>query len=114
MLSDLHSSALGGHLGFKKLLKAVSKRFFWQNMSESVSTFVKRCEVCQANKHSTQRPVGLLQPLENPQRPFEHVTMDFITHLPVSTRGFDAIFTIVDRFSRLVRFIPCNSSMTAV
>ena len=60
VLSDLHSSALGGHLGFKKLLKAVSKRFFWQNMSESVSTFIKRCEVCQANKHSTQRPVGLL------------------------------------------------------
>ena len=60
VLSDLHSSALGGHLGFKKLLKTVTKRFFWQNMSESVSTFVKRCEVCQANKYSTQRPVGLL------------------------------------------------------
>ena len=40
--------------------------------------------------------------------------MDFITHLPVSTRGFDAIFSIVDRFSRLVRFIPCSSSMSAV
>lgn len=24
------------------------------------------------------------------------------------------IFTVVDRFSRLVRFIPCNSSITAV
>ncbi len=33
--------------------------------------------------------------------------------LPKSTRGFDAIFTIVDRFSRLVRFIPCKSNITA-
>jgi hypothetical protein len=24
--------------------------------------------------------------------------MDFITHLPVSTRGHDAIFSIIDRF----------------
>lgn len=40
--------------------------------------------------------------------------MDFITSLPASTRGYDAIFTIVDRFSRLVRFIPCHSTLTAV
>ena len=58
--------------------------------------------------------MGLLQPVENPQRPFDHVTMDFITHLPLSSRGHDAIFTIVDRFSRVVSLIPCSSSMSAV
>ena len=31
--------------------------------------------------------------------------MDFITHLPLSD-GFDAIFSIVDRFSKFVKFIP--------
>ena len=40
--------------------------------------------------------------------------MDFITHLPISNRGFDSIFTIVDRFSRLVKFIPCHSTMSDV
>ena len=39
--------------------------------------------------------------------------MDFIMSLPLSSRGYDAVFTIVDRFSRLVRFIPCNSNITA-
>ena len=34
-------------------------------------------------------------------------------NLPVSTRGYDAIFTIVDRFSRFVRFIPCKSDLSA-
>ena len=38
--------------------------------------------------------------------------MDFITHLPVSTRGYDAIFSIIDRFSRLVvlflAIVPCQ------
>ncbi len=32
--------------------------------------------------------------------------MDFVTNLPVSVRGFDGVMTIVDRFSRLVKFIP--------
>jgi hypothetical protein len=40
--------------------------------------------------------------------------MDFVTHLPVSTRRYDAIFSIIDRFSRLCRFIPCHSSMSAL
>jgi hypothetical protein len=40
--------------------------------------------------------------------------MDFIMNLPVSVHGFDAIFTVVDSFSRLVRFIPCNSNIDAV
>ena len=39
--------------------------------------------------------------------------MDFIVHLPMSSRGFDGIFTIVDRFSRYVRFIPMLTSSTA-
>lgn len=83
-------------------------------MSRSVEQFIKSCSVCQANKHSTLKPPGLLKPVENPSRPFDHVTMDFIISLPISTRGYDAIFTIVDRFSRLVKFIPCHTSMSAV
>ena len=52
--------------------------------------------------------------MEDPKRCFDHVFMDFIVSLPVSSHGYDGIFTIVDRFSRLVRFIPINSNILAV
>ena len=39
--------------------------------------------------------------------------MDFIVQLPTSVRGYDAIFSIVDRFSRLCRFIPCSTLLSA-
>ena len=39
--------------------------------------------------------------------------MDFIVNLPMTPLGFDGIFTIVDRFSRLVRFIPIHSDISA-
>ena len=39
--------------------------------------------------------------------------MDLITHLPLSN-GFDAVFTIVDRFSKYVTFVPCSTSSTAL
>lgn len=82
-------------------------------MYGTIEKFCKRCPVCQANKSSTLKPAGLLQPLENPDKPFDHISMDFIVNLPVSTRGYDCIFTIVDRFSRMVRFVPCKTSIDA-
>ena len=38
--------------------------------------------------------------------------MDLITYLPTS-EGFDLVFTIVDRFSKYVTFIPCKATCTA-
>ncbi len=52
------------------------------------------------------KPQGKLQPLENPDRCFDHISMDFVVNLPTTVRGYDGIMTIVDRFSRLVKFIP--------
>ena len=34
--------------------------------------------------------------------------MDFIMPLPKTERGFDGIFSVVDRFSRFSKFIPCK------
>jgi hypothetical protein len=52
--------------------------------------------------------------VENPSAPFEHVTMDFIMSLPTSSRGHDAIFSIIDRFSRTCMFIPINTTVSAL
>ena len=40
--------------------------------------------------------------------------MDFITHLPVTKRGFDAIMVVVDHFSKWSIFIPCKTTIDAV
>lgn len=39
--------------------------------------------------------------------------MDLVTDLPKSERGFDAVFTCVDRFSKLVTFVPCMTASSA-
>ena len=48
-----------------------------------------------------------------PQYIFEHVSLDLITHLPVTARSHDSILTIVERLSKLVYFIPCKKAITA-
>ncbi|KAG8725221.1 hypothetical protein FRC09_005676 [Ceratobasidium sp. 395] len=58
-------------------------------------------------------PPGLLNPIDLPNRPWEEITYDLIVQLPES-EGFDAIFTVVDRLSKMVHFIPTTSNATAV
>ena len=69
--------------------------------------FCRSCIVCQRQKPAAL-PAGLLQPLEKPDRyrRWESISMDFIVRLPETTRGFDAVLTIVDRLSTMVYFLP--------
>ena len=39
--------------------------------------------------------------------------MDLVVLLPTITVGYNAVFTVVDRFSKLVKFIPCMPSISA-
>ena len=40
------------------------------------------------------------------------ISIDFITHLPLTLRNFDAIMVIVDRFTKRAHFIPSNITDT--
>ncbi len=60
--------------------------------------------ICSQNKPSNAPPAGLLQPLPMPQRPWSDISLDFVTRLPPSD-GNTTILTVVDRFSKVVKFI---------
>ena len=57
-------------------------------------------------------PVGLLQPLEVVEWKWEHITMDFVTHLPRTPRKHDAVFVIVDRLTKSAHFLAVRMTFT--
>jgi hypothetical protein len=83
------------------------------NLKVDVPNFISSCPPCQRNKACRHRPYGLLQPLELPEGPFESLTYDFFTKLPLTPRGHDSICVFVDRFSKMAFFVPCNEEITA-
>ncbi|KAK3510970.1 hypothetical protein QTP70_027791, partial [Hemibagrus guttatus] len=60
-----------------------------------------------------RRPVGLLEPLPVPRRPWSHLSVDFLTDLPDSG-GFMAIMVVVDRFSKGCKLVPLKGLPTAM
>ena len=53
------------------------------------------------------------RPLPVPNTKWHSVSIDWVSGLPPTTRGHDAIMTVVDRFSKRGMFIPCRKDMTA-
>ena len=53
-----------------------------------------------------------LQPLELAEWKWEHVMMDFVTHLPRKPQGHDAVWVIVDRLTKLAHFLAVRMTFT--
>jgi hypothetical protein len=59
------------------------------------------------------KPGGLLQSLNILDWKWDDISMDFIVGLPMTARKFDLIWLIMDRFTKLVHFIPVNTRYDA-
>lgn len=114
LLGEHHDSPLAGHLGMDKTYDCLTRNYYWPNLRSDVRNYIKTCSACQANKGRNSKPQGLLQPLPIPQRKWEQVTMDFITQLPKTTAGYDAILVCVDKLTKMVHLAPTHTTATAV
>jgi len=81
-------------------------------MEKDVQDILRSYDTCQAAKSHTL-PHSLYTPLPVPTLPWVDVSMDFILGFPRTQRGKDSIFVVVDRFSKMAHFIPCNKTNDA-
>ena len=57
-------------------------------------------------------PVGKLRPNKVPERLWQHISVDFITKLPMS-KGHDLILVVCDRFSKMFHFVATTEKTMA-
>uniref|UniRef100_A0A803TY22 Gypsy retrotransposon integrase-like protein 1 n=1 Tax=Anolis carolinensis TaxID=28377 RepID=A0A803TY22_ANOCA len=111
-LNLCHDSKPAGHFGLFKTIHLILRDFWWPRIRKDVENYVTTCPVCQRSKTRREKPAGLLHPLPTPSRPWEIISADFITDLPPSL-GFTTILVVVDLFTKMAHFIPCEGLPTA-
>ena len=87
------------------------KIFWWTGMKVSIAKFVSECDTCRRVKAEHQRPAGMLQPLPIPEWKWDVINIDFVTGLPRSPKGNDAIWVLIDRFSKVAHFLPVKTKL---
>ena len=113
LIKEVHDEAHeGAHAGWERTLATMREHFYWPNMRKDVTQYVQTCDPCQKTKHSRGAGVGYLQPLAIPARPFDTITLDFITGLPLS-HNKDAILVVVDKLTKYALFLATSTEVSA-
>ncbi|WVZ54124.1 LOW QUALITY PROTEIN: hypothetical protein U9M48_004977 [Paspalum notatum var. saurae] len=110
ILKEAHETAYSIHPGSEKMYQDLKQKFWWYGMKREVAEYVALCDVCQRVKAEHQKPAGLLQPLKIPEWKWEEIGMDFIVGLPRTQSGFDSIWVVVDRLTKVAHFIPVKTT----
>jgi len=112
LLKEIHDQPSMAHPGQRKLLHLVRSRFYWTGWRGDVARFVRNCVTCRRMKIPRDRTPGNLKPLPIPDRPWQHISMDFMD-VPKSKRGNDSILVIVCRLSKKPISLPTTRSATS-
>jgi len=99
-----HNTPVGGHRGRWKMTELVTRNYWWLGVMKEVGRYVNGYDACQRYKNRSEVLAGKLMPNAIPEKPWSHISADFITKLPLA-QGYDAILVVCDRFSKMVHFI---------
>ena len=71
---------------------------------KEMKQYIEGCDQCQRMKNRAEMPAGKLRPNQVPERPWQHILVDFITKLLI-LKGHDSILVVCDRFSKMSHFV---------
>ena len=77
---------------------------------KEVKQYVEGCDQCQRMKNRAEMPAGKLRLNEVPEKPWQHILVDFIMKLLV-LKGYDLILVVCDRFSKISHFVVMTEGL---
>src|SRR6202453_1166276 len=71
ILEAHHDSPIAGHQGVEQTNELVQQHYKWTGMTKYIKDYVTGCETCRRAKAPREKPLGKLQPLPIPTKPWE-------------------------------------------
>ena len=108
-----HKSDFYGHSGVLRTTTLIKCDYVCSHFQRYVGRYILSCDVCQASKSRHGNSARQPRPLPVPNTKWHSVSGDWASGLPLTTRGHDAIMTVVERYLKPGMVIPCRKDMTA-
>jgi len=70
LLAEHHESSYAAHMGAKRMLSEMARRYWWPGIHRDVKSYCRSCDSCQRAKATTLTTRAPLEPLPVPDRPF--------------------------------------------
>ena len=110
IMTKAHNTRYSMNPRSTKMYHNLKDIFWWNNMKREIAAFVSRCLTFQLIKAEHQKPSSLLHTIEISECKWEHITMDFVSGLPDTKKGNNAIWIIVDCLAKFAaHFIPMKT-----
>jgi hypothetical protein len=106
ILDEAHLSRYSIHPGSTKMYQDLKQHYWWTKMKIEIARYMAKCDTCRRVKAIHMKATGPLQPLPIPTWKWENISMDFIVGLPRTAKGFDSIWVIVGRLTKIAHFLP--------
>jgi hypothetical protein len=95
MIWESHYIRVEGHFVVEKIVAMLLKHFYWMKIRQKVSKYIRSCIACAIAKLTTKKK-GMYTLLPTPYRPWESISVDYMSGLPSTKRGNDCVFLVVD------------------
>ena len=112
LIREAHAQVSTAHPGQGKTCKILSDRYYWPGMTTDIKRYVRNCNDCRRSSIPRDKTPGLLKPLPIPEKPWQHISMDF-HELPQDKKGYNMVLILVDRFGKRTISIPCKKTIDA-
>jgi hypothetical protein len=114
ILDEAHLSRYSIHPGSTKMYQDLKQHYWWTKMKIEIARYVARCDTCRRVKAVHMKTARPLQSLPIPTWKCEDISIDFIVGLPKTTKGFDSIWVIIDRLTKIAHFLPVKTKYAVV
>jgi hypothetical protein len=114
ILDEAHLSRYSINPGSTKMYQDLKQHYWWTKMKIEIARYVARCDTCRRVKAVYMKTAGPLQSLPIPIWKWEDISMDFIVGLPKTAKGFDSIWVITDRLTKIALFRPVKTKYPVV
>ena len=106
ILLRFHDSPFAGHLGVKKTLARIQRRFKWPKMAKEIKEYVSKCELC-AKRKAVGSSKAHLNPIPPPTHVWQIMAMDLMG--PLTPSGPDNHVYILVMGEYLTRYVTVAS-----